>query len=75
MRSQLNLDTLIQAKSQGATFGALSDNELRMLASAATKMGTWAKKDGDGNVIGYNVGEKTFKKELDNINLTITVLR
>lgn len=68
MRSQLNLDKLIQSKSQGATFGALSDNELRMLASAATKIGTWAVKDKEGNITGYNTSEGEFKKELDKIN-------
>lgn len=67
LRSQLNINTLIQAKGQGATFGALSDQELRVLASAATKIGTWAIKDSAGNITGYNVGEKDFKKELDKI--------
>jgi hypothetical protein len=68
LRSELNLDTLINAKSQGATFGALSDNELKMLASAATKIGTWAMKDSDGNVTGYNTSESAFKKEVNKIN-------
>ena len=68
MRSQLNLETLINAKAQGATFGALSDNELKMLASAASKIGSWAVKDSNGNIIGYNASEKDFKAELDKIN-------
>ncbi len=68
LRSQLNLDTLIKAKGQGATFGALSDQELKVLSSAGTKLGTWVMKDGDGNITGYNAGEKDFKKELDKIN-------
>ena len=69
LRSQLNLDTLIKAKAQGATFGALSDQELRVLASAATRLGTWAITDKKtGQVTGYNVSEKEFKKELDKIN-------
>lgn len=68
LRSGLNLDALINAKSQGATFGALSDQELRILANTATKIGSWAVKDSDGNVIGYNVDEKSFKTELDKIN-------
>lgn len=65
---QLNLDKLIQAKAQGATFGALSDNELKVLASAATRLGTWRVKNKDGEVTGYNINEKEFKKELDKIN-------
>ena len=68
LSDQLKLDKLIQAKAQGATFGALSDNELRVIASAATKIGTWTIKDKDGNVVGYNANEATFKAELDKIN-------
>ena len=68
IRSQLNLDTLIQAKGQGATFGALSDQELRVLASAGTKIGSWAIKDKDGNVTGYKANPKDFRAEMDRIN-------
>ena len=68
IRSNLNLEALIGAKARGATFGALSDQELQVLASSASKIGTWAKKDGDGNVVAYNANEKDFKKELDKIN-------
>lgn len=67
LRQQLTLDKLTQAKAQGATFGALSDGERITLAAAATKLGTWAIKDGDDNVIGYNASEKSFKKEMDKI--------
>lgn len=68
VRSNLNLETLIQAKSRGATFGALSDQELKVLASAGTKMGTWAVKDKNGNTIHYNASEKDFTNELNKIN-------
>lgn len=64
----MSLDKLIKAKAEGATFGALSDNELRMLGSAATKIGTWAKKNKNGEVVGYNVSEKAFRGELDRIS-------
>lgn len=67
LRSQLNLDALIKAKGQGATFGSLSDQELRVLSSSATKLGTWAIKDRSGNIIGYNAKESDFRKELDKI--------
>lgn len=67
MRSQLNLDTLIKAKANGATFGALSDQEMQVLASAATKIGTWAIKDSNGQITGYNTSEANFRKELDRI--------
>ena len=65
--SQLNLETLIQAKSRGATFGALSNQELQVLASAATKIGTWAIKDKQGKVTGYNTTPSKFQDELQKI--------
>jgi hypothetical protein len=68
LRSQLSLDSLIQAKAQGATFGALSDSELKILSQSGTKLGNWAIKDKDGNVVGYRANEADFKKELDTIN-------
>ncbi len=68
MRQQLTLDNLVRAKQNGATFGALSDGERQMLASAASKIGTWAIKDKNENVIGYDIDEKTFKKEVQTIN-------
>lgn len=68
LRSNLTLDKLLQAKSQGATFGALSDSERQAIASAATKIGTWAITDDTGKVKGYQTSEKNFKKELDSIN-------
>lgn len=68
LRSQLNLNALINAKAQGATFGALSDQELQVLSSSATKLGTWAIKDKSGQVTGYNAKEGDFKAELDKIN-------
>ncbi len=66
--SGLSLDSLVEAKSRGATFGALSDTEMRILASAATKIGTWRKLDKNGNVTGYKASESAFKNELKNIN-------
>lgn len=64
--STMTLDSLIAAKSRGATFGALSEGEMRVLASAATKIGQWAIEK-NGQVVGYNVNEKAFREELDNI--------
>jgi len=69
--SGLTLDSLIQAKAQGATFGALSDSELNILANSASTINDWEiKKNGVGTGV-WNVSETAFKKELDNIkNLT-----
>jgi hypothetical protein len=68
LRSQLSLDALIQAKKNGATFGALSDQEMKILSNSATKLSSWAIKDYAGNVTGYNTTEANFKAELDRIN-------
>lgn len=68
LRSQLTLDSLIDAKARGATFGALSEGELKTLSASASKIGTWAKKNDAGNVVAYNASEKDFKAELNKIN-------
>lgn len=68
LTSQLTLDSLINAKAKGATFGALSEGELNILAGSASKLNTWAIKDGKGNVTGYKASEKSFKQELDKIS-------
>lgn len=65
--SQLSLDSLIRAKAQGATFGALSDSELKILSSSATKLDNWAKKDSAGNYTAFRTSEKAFKQEMDKI--------
>ena len=61
------LQTLINAKAEGATFGALSEGELRLLQASASKIGKWAKRDSEGNVVGYNVNEQDFLKELNTL--------
>jgi hypothetical protein len=65
--SQKVLDQLISAKANGATFGALSEGELKILQEAATTIGSWVTKDEKGNITGYNVSEKAFKDELKRI--------
>jgi len=67
LRGELTLQNLIDSKAQGATFGALSEGELRLLANSASKIGTWAIADKNGKVTGYQASEKAFKTELDNI--------
>lgn len=56
--SELSLDKLIAAKAAGATFGALSDSELQLLANAATKIGGWRTFG------GFDIDEENFIKEL-----------
>lgn len=64
---QLTLDNLIKAKDQGATFGALSEGELSLLANSATTINKWAIKDVNGKVTGYKTNLTDFNKELDKI--------
>lgn len=67
LTSQLTLDSLVRAKANGATFGALSEGELNLLSGSASKLNTWAHKDSSGNVQYYDTSEGSFKKELDKI--------
>jgi hypothetical protein len=68
LTSQLTLDSLINAKARGATFGALSEGEMRVLSGAASKISSWASKNKTGEVTHYNASEKSFKRELDTIS-------
>lgn len=64
----LTLQNLIDAKKAGATFGALSEGELSLLASSASTLNDWEIKDSKGQGTGvWNIDEGSFKKELDNI--------
>jgi hypothetical protein len=65
---QLSLDSLERAKKNGATFGALSEGELNVLANSASKLNSWAIKDKQGNISGYATTRPEFQKELDKIN-------
>jgi hypothetical protein len=68
MREGLTLDKLAQAKGQGVTFGSLTEGERQSVARSASKIGTWAIKDSNDTVTGYNIDETSFKKEIDTIN-------
>jgi hypothetical protein len=67
LRSTLTLDNLVNAKAKGATFGALSDAELKLLNASASQLGTWAQTDSAGNVTGYKTTETAFEQEMDKI--------
>jgi hypothetical protein len=72
LTSQETLNQLLTLKKAGGTLGALSEKELQTLQSSATKINSWAIKDKDGNVKGYNTTEASFKTELERIQ-TLTV--
>lgn len=67
LRSQLTLEALQNAKANGATFGALSEGELKLLSASASKLGTWAIVK-DGKVTGYETDPTHFRKELEKIS-------
>jgi hypothetical protein len=68
LTSGLTLDNLINAKARGATFGALSEGELAILADSATKLSDWEIKDKNGKGTGFwNIDEQSFKTELKTI--------
>lgn len=67
LTSKETIDSLIQAKAQGATFGALSESEQRTLRDSATKINNWAIKNGDGKVVGYDIDEESFINELNRL--------
>jgi hypothetical protein len=68
LTSQLTIQNLQKAKANGATFGALSEGELSLVAGSATKLNTWAEKDKNGNILRYKTTEANVRRELDNIS-------
>lgn len=58
------LDTLIALKAQGGTLGAVSEKELAILESSGSVIGAAAIYE-DGNIVGYNMSEGQFNKEID----------
>lgn len=62
----LTLQSLIDAKAKGATFGALSEGELNLLAKSATRLNSYKKLDSNNNIY-YDVNESGFKSALKEI--------
>lgn len=65
--SQEFLDSLINAKAKGATFGALTKPEQDALTASATAIGQWRVYDDKGKVVGYDIDEASMKEELNNL--------
>lgn len=65
--SQDTLDTLLELKKAGGTLGAISEKELDILQSSASKINSWEIKDKNGKVTGFEIGEKEFTDELNRI--------
>ena len=68
LASQEFINNLIDAKSKGATFGALTDREGDALRAAATQINDWEIKDNKGQGTGvWDVSQSDFDKELNRI--------
>ena len=68
LTSGLTLQELIDAKAKGATFGALTQEELRLLAASASILNDAEIKDKDGKPTGYwNLDERTFTNAVNDI--------
>jgi hypothetical protein len=68
LASQEFINNLISAKGQGATFGALNQQEGDALRAAATQINDWEVKDSKGNGTGvWNIDQKSFNTELNRI--------
>lgn len=62
------IDTLINSKQQGATYGSLTEREGEAIRNAATALNDWELKDSSGNPLGvWNVSQAEFDKELRTI--------
>lgn len=60
------LQSLIDAKAQGATFGALSNEELKMLQATSSAIAANAIRDPDTKeIIGFKMSESKLKSELE----------
>lgn len=61
------LQNLVNLKSQWATFGALSNEELGMLQKSAWVLNSSANRDKDWNITWFTISETDMKKELENL--------
>ena len=69
--SEFALESLISSKERGATYGQLSNQELRIISAAATKLNAAANRGDDGKLKGFKMSEGDFKTELENISKTL----
>ena len=62
--SQETLNGLIDAKNAGATFGALSNEELRMLADSATALAATKVENNRGQLLGFKASKDYIESQL-----------
>lgn len=59
----LTFDKLISLKGQGATFGALSDHELRQIGNSASVLAAMAKRE-NGGLVGFKGSKDKLEREI-----------
>ena len=67
LTKEMTLDNLIKAKEEGATFGALSEGELKLLSDSASRINSWRVED-DGRTEHFDASQKDFIEELATIS-------
>lgn len=66
------IQKLIDSKTAGANYGQLSDKDMKILQSSASKLNNWAVRDSKTNKIKYfAIDEKTFKEELNKLQQSL----
>lgn len=59
------LQEIVDRKNAGATFGALSDTELKALQSASSVLAGAARRDEKGKIVGFDISEAEMKRQLE----------
>lgn len=67
LMSSGTLNTLIQAKENGATFGALSEAELALIKESFSKLGAWAETNKKGKITGFSASDALVEEEIRRI--------
>lgn len=62
--NNFTFDKLLALKESGATFGALSENELKAISSAASRLGTAANKT-DGKITGFTGSAENLVQDIN----------
>ena len=67
LTSRETLQTLIDAKAEGATFGALSDAELNLLIQATNALSSKIETDGSGRIIGLSGTPESIQRSMNEV--------
>jgi hypothetical protein len=65
--SKETLNTLLELKAAGGTLGQVTEKELNLLQTAASKINQWAIRDKDGKITDIKASEKDFDAEIQRL--------